>query len=110
VKPLFLAGLSAAAFAVAFVSFAKLALTQRIHRRVVVGPDVADGMGHDARAVRVTRWTASGGLGISVGLCFVAEGFAFGSLVAVLYAGAAATAVTFVLAYRPRWLRWLLRR
>ncbi|HEY0714738.1 MAG TPA: DUF3325 domain-containing protein [Polyangia bacterium] len=95
-----------AALLSAGLGFALLALTQHVHWRVVAAPETG-GTRPDRTGVRPRRWGASLALAMSVGLCFAAEGPAFGSLLAVLFAGTAAAAVTFVLSYRPHWLRRL---
>jgi hypothetical protein len=61
-------------------------------------------------ATRARRLRAIGGvaLALSLGFCVLADHVSMAVLVWVMTLTAAALLVAFVLAYRPRWLAWLV--
>jgi uncharacterized protein DUF3325 len=95
------------AFAVAYLSFAQLALAQREHWRAVSGRARGDA-GPSPAAARRRRRAGALGLALSVCACWLARGASFGSLLAVFCLTLSAWAVAQTLTWRGRWLRALV--
>ncbi|MHB1369959.1 MAG: DUF3325 family protein [Pseudomonadaceae bacterium] len=88
------------AFLLAYLAFARLALTQPAHRQAVA-PDALP-----PRYARLLGATLSGsGLVLLLGT----EGGGFGALLWLLLLSAAAFCVAQTLSWKPHWLRWLVR-
>jgi hypothetical protein len=93
-----------AAFALMFLGFAVLALSQERHwERVHETNWLA------ARSPRAQRAIGFIAIAAALPLCLHDQGAGFGSLLWVVLMGAAAMAVALLLTWRPRWLRPLAR-
>jgi len=90
-----------AAALVGTLGFARLALAQERHRRVLEAPALTPA------ARQRQRRAALGLLALSLGLCWWGEGWAFGSVLWFVGISLAAALVAFTLSYRPRSLRCL---
>jgi len=99
--------LIALAFAVSYVSFARIALSQREHWLAVSGGGRGDA-GPSPELARRRRSIGFVGLALSVSACWLARGASFGSLLAVLCLALSAWAVALTLTWRRRWLRVLV--
>jgi len=84
----------------AYAGFALLALSQAQHWRAVVGA-----VALPRRRVRGLRAIGGASLALSLFIAFVRDGPSFGSLLWATAISAAALAVAFTLAWRPRMLR-----
>ncbi|MFT3897673.1 MAG: DUF3325 domain-containing protein [Thermomonas sp.] len=78
-----------------------LALSMPVH--------AAQAWGHapDGAALRALRWLGSAGIVLALALCLCADHASMAVLVWVMVLSGAALLVAFLLASRPRWLRWL---
>jgi len=90
------------AFVAACVGFALFALSQQRHWQAVAGA-----LGLSSRRQRQQYALAWLLLTLSLALTLQAEGAGFGSLLWTLLISAAAFAISFTLAWRPRWLACL---
>ena len=82
-----------------------LALAKLPHWRQVTGEEW-----QSTGTRRVLRFAGSVALAVSLGLCLAADHVSMSFLVWVMTLAAGALGVTFVLAYRPRALRWMVIR
>lgn len=89
-----------ALFAAAYAGFALLALSQARHWRTVIGDAVLP-----RGRVLVLRTIGGALIALSLILALTRDGPSFGSLLWATAISLAALAVTFTLAWRPRWLR-----
>lgn len=92
------------ALVLALAGFAALALAMPRHWHDVTGIDC-----ETVPARAPLRWSGAALISASVALCWWVDGPSFGSLLALLCTSAAAALVAQVLAWRPQWLRPLLR-
>ncbi|MDQ3270648.1 MAG: DUF3325 domain-containing protein [Pseudomonadota bacterium] len=92
----------ASAFALLFLGFALLALSQDRYQECVFGSN-----GPIAPASRAQRATGLIAIALALPLCVWDQGGGFGSLLWVVLMGAAAMAVALLLTWRPRSLRLL---
>lgn len=86
-----------AAFGSGLLGFGWLALTQERHRARIPRASPAS-------APTGQRTAGLGAILFGLPLCIAGEGPAFGTLAWVLLSSAAAAAVSFILAWQPRWL------
>jgi hypothetical protein len=93
----------ALAFAGNFVGMTYLALAMKPHWDQTRAPD-----SYPAGRARTLRRSGGVAFGISLVLCALADHASMAALVWVMTLTAAALAVTFTLAYRPRWLAFLV--
>ena len=82
-----------------------LALAKLPHWRQVTGEEW-----QSTGTRRVLRFAGSVALAVSLGLCLAADHVSMSFLVWVMTLAAGALGVAFMLAYRPRTLRWLVIR
>lgn len=98
-----------ASFAVNWLGFALLALSQSRHRAALAAP-------HAPSPWRLALQRGAGTLllAIALVLAWLRDGPSFGSVMWALLLSLAAVTVSFVLAWRPHWLapfaRWLRKR
>lgn len=92
------------AFCIAYVAFALLALSQPRHLK-----SVAPELQASARTLRMRRLVAATLLLLSLALALGTEIGSFGAIVWPLLLSAAGFSVAQTLAWKPVWLRWLLR-
>lgn len=98
-----------ASFAVSWLGFALLALSQSRHRAALAAP-------HAPSSWRLARQRGAGALLLAMALvpAWLRDEPGFGTVLWALLLSLAAVTVTFVLAWRPHWLapfaRWLCKR
>ena len=86
----------------ALSGMARLALAMPVHWQQVHGAAAPD-----ARASRRLRIGGGSALLAALLLCLAADHVSMAALVWVMLVSASALCVAVLLAYRPRWLRWL---
>jgi len=97
------AALLAAALGTATCGMAWLALAKKPHWAQVRGTEALA-----LRSARTLQTLGASALLASLVLCLRADHVSMASLVWVMTMAASALIVTFTLAYRPRWLGWLV--
>lgn len=91
------------AFTCSVSGMAFLALAMKPHWQQARAP-----VPYPAAKARTLRALGSAALGLSLGLCLLADHPSLASLVWLMAVTVAALLVAFTLAYRPRWLGWLV--
>jgi len=92
-------------FAIGVTGMAWLALAKLPHWREVTGEEW-----QDAGTRRVLRFAGGVALTVSLGVCLAADHVSMSFLVWIMTLAAGALGVAFVLAFRPRALRWMVIR
>lgn len=95
--------LSCAALSCAAIGMAWLALAMDVHWRQVRGEEPLS-----AAARRTLRAMGGLALALALALCLLADHASMAALVWVMALTASALLVAFTLAWRPRWLSWLV--
>src|SRR5262245_9107361 len=93
------------AFATGVTGMAWFALAKLPHWRQVTGEEW-----QDTGTRRVLRFAGAVALAVSLGLCLAADHVSMSFLVWIMTLAAGALGVAFMLAFRPRTLRWLVIR